>query len=105
MQKSYHILCNWVLQGLLSIKYSFWWALRINKDVPVLTENTRITEHTDPKIAYENYEKDCVVLKYFKIPYVSHINCIIENIIRHQDNVVVVNNVCQDNSHKIILTH
>ena len=80
--------CDRVPEGLLSINYSAWYKLQLTNNVKVTAEFQNTIGDSDPKTAFQNYHKDCVVQRYFQMPYVTYMNCIIDNIIGHQDQIV-----------------
>ena len=41
----------------------------------------------DPQVAFENYQKGCVVQLYFQMPYERYMECIIDALIDYQDKV------------------
>ena len=42
----------------------------------------------NPQVAFENYQKDCVVQQYFHMPYERYMECIIDALIDYQYKVV-----------------
>ena len=50
-----------------------------------------INEVSDPKTVFGNYQKDYVVQRYFRMPYVTYMNCVIDNITGHQDQLIKAN--------------
>ena len=80
-------MCDRVPDGMLSIFSSSWWAICLNNNVVSKRTGKSMSVLNDPRIVHENYEKDCVVQYFFKVPYVSYMQCIIDNIIWHQNDI------------------
>ena len=85
--------CDTVPNGMLTIVSSSWWMIALYENVYTGKYcGGKANPRVDPKIAYENFQKDQVVQKYFHMPYVDYMQCIIDNIITHQDNLMNKNN-------------
>ena len=93
---SFISICDRVPEGLLSIQYSEWFSLQFDGNFEVMQVAESLMEENNPKIVFENYQKDCLVQHYFKMPYETYMGCIIDNIINHQDQMVEVNNSSVD---------
>ena len=90
--------CYNVPEGMLTIVCSSWWLILRNK-VNTHCHNTEAWSSTwvDPKVAFENFQKDCVVQKYFHMLYEKYMECIIDAIIAHQGKADNINIVPRDN--------
>ena len=75
--------CHNVPEGPLTIVHSSWWLICKN-NVNMCCQNTG---STDTEVAFENYQKDCVVQQYFHMPYERYMECIIDALIDYQDTV------------------
>ena len=79
--------CHKVPEGTLQIIDSHWWCIeRKQHHSHVLLDNANVSD-VDPKVAHDNYLKDAVVQKYFKLSYVRYMECIIDYLIAKQSGV------------------
>ena len=83
--------CDRVPEGLLTISHSAWNELQFNSNITTMKVAVSKSEDSDPKTVFENYQKDCVVQRHFRMPYITYMNCIIDNIIGHQDQLIKAN--------------
>ena len=78
--------CDNIPEGMLTIVYSDWCFIT-QSIVNTGTDDIDICSETivDPQVAFENYQKDCVVQKYFHMSYEKYMECIIDAIIEKQE--------------------
>ena len=78
--------CHDVPQGFLAIVSSSWWGITRNiANTHWQQTATNVNTGTDPLVAYENFQKDCVVNKFFHMTYDRYMECIIDAIISYQE--------------------
>ena len=81
--------CHHVPQGFLTITHSSWWIID-RGNVNMCCQNTELLPSTevDPQVAFENFQKDCVVQQYFHMPYGKYMECIIDALIGYQSKII-----------------
>ena len=72
--------------GMLTIVYSEWCVIKHSRgNESTYDTGTCLQSVVDPQVAFENYQKDCVVQKYFHMSYERYMQCIIDAIIEKQE--------------------
>ena len=67
------------------IMHSDWWFIVQSTENTSSYDTGTLTETVvDPKVAFHNYQKDCVIQKYFHMTYEKYMECIIDTIIEKQ---------------------
>ena len=78
--------CDNMPQGMLTIQHSDWcFIIQSRGNEGTYDIGTCLQTVVDPQVALENYQKDCVVQKFFHMSYERYMQCIIDAIIKRQD--------------------
>ena len=79
--------CERVPEGTLEIIASSWWYIKVKQYHSQRLSDDSKAPQVDPKVVHENYLKDVVVQKFFKLSYVKYMECIIDYLIAKQSDV------------------